>query len=105
MVQVSSIKVSVPINGTLLPRDILPAEGAPGSAKALVTLKVKSGDIELSASLKAKSYREVLSKVDASSTGAIAVLQGKLGPDGTILEAGFTVAPIIPKAEKLVASA
>ena len=45
----------------------------------------------------AKGYRDVLNKVDASPHGAFAVLQGKLGPGGVILEAGFTVQAIVPK--------
>jgi hypothetical protein len=97
VVEVSSIKISVPIEGSLLPRDILPPEGSPGSAKAMVSLQVKAGDIALTASLKARSYREVLNKVDASPHGAFAVLQGKLTTGGVLIDAGFAVQPIVPK--------
>lgn len=98
VIEVASIKVSVPIEGSKLPRDILPPEGSPGSAKALVNLQVKAGGLVLTAALKAKSYRDVLSKVDASPHGAFAVLQGKLkDADGVLIDAGFTVQPIVPK--------
>lgn len=96
-IEVPSIKVSVPIEGSKLPREILPPEGAPGSAKAMVSLQIKAGGIELTASLKAKSYRDALSKVDASPHGAFAVLQGKLINGGVLIEAGFAVQPIVPK--------
>ena len=96
MIEVSSLKVTVPIQGDLLPRDILPPLGQPGSSKATVTLKIKCDGLSLSVQLKAKSYRDVLAKVDASPHGAFAVLQGKLKRD-EILEAGFTVQPIVPK--------
>ena len=96
-IEVQKIKVTIAIDGGALPRDILPAEGAPGSAKAMVTLQVKSGSYDLQASLKAKSYRDVLAKVDASPHGAFAVLQGNLGENGEIQGAGFTVQPIVPK--------
>ena len=68
-VDVPSIKVTVTIEGSKLPRDILPPEGTPGSAKGLVSLQVKAGEVELSASLKAKNYRDVLSRVDAAPHG------------------------------------
>lgn len=97
MIEINSIKVSMPIEGHKLPRDILPPEGAPGSAKAMINLQLKAGEMELTATVKAKGYRDVLNKVDASPHGAFAVLQGKLGPGGVILEAGFTVQAIVPK--------
>ena len=96
-IEVQKIKVSVAIEGSTLPRDILPPEGAPGSSKAMVSLQLKAGEIELTASLKAKSYRDVLNKVDASPHGAFAVLQGQLGPGGEVTGVGFTVQPIVPK--------
>jgi len=96
MIEVPSFKISVPIPSSLLPRDILPPVGQPGSSKATVTLKLKSDGLELKAEVKAKSYRDVLAKVDASPHGAYVVLLGKLkGRD--IVEAGFTVQPIVPK--------
>ena len=96
MIEVPSFKISVPIPGSLLPRDILPPVGQPGSSKATVTLKLKSDGLELKAEVKAKSYRDALAKVDSSPHGAYVVLQGKLkGRD--IVEAGFTIQPIVPK--------
>ena len=100
-IEVNNIKVSVAIDGSKLPRDILPPEGAPGSAKATVSLQIKAGDIELTASLKAKSYRDALNKVDASPHGAFAVLQGKLCSGGVLTDAGFAVQPIVPKEAKV----
>jgi len=47
--------------------------------------------------IRAKSYRDVLNKIDSSTHGAFAVLQGKLAGAREILEAGFTVQPIVPK--------
>lgn len=97
MIEVPSIKVSVPIHSDRLPRDVLPPAGAPGSAKAMVTLKLKSDGLELRAVVKAKSYRDVLTKIDTSPHGAFVVLQGKLKGKNEIVEAGFTVQPIVPK--------
>ena len=96
MIEVPSFKVSVPIQGHLLPRDILPPLGQPGSSKASVTLVLGCEGLKFRAQIKAKSYRDVLAKVDASPHGAYAVLQGKL-KHGEIVEAGFTVQPIVPK--------
>ena len=96
MIEVPSFKVSVPIPSNLLPRDILPPAGQPGSSKATITLKVKSDGLELKAEVKAKSYRDVLAKVDSSPHGAYVVLQGKL-KGKEIAEAGFAVQPIVPK--------
>jgi hypothetical protein len=48
--------------------------------------------------MKAKAYRDTLNKIQASPHGAWAVLQGQLGPAGTLEGAGFTVQPIVPKA-------
>lgn len=97
MIEVSSFKISVPIPSDILPRDILPPVGQPGSSRATVTLKLKSGEMELQAVVKAKSYRDVLAKVDASPHGAYVVLQGKLKDGQDIIEAGFAVQPIVPK--------
>ena len=97
MIEVPSIKVSVPIPGSLLPRDILPPAGLPGSSKATVTLKFKSDGLEFKTEVKAKSYRDVLAKVDSSPHGAYVVLQGKLKGRSEIVEAGFCVQPIVPK--------
>lgn len=97
LIEVNSIKVSIPIEGHKLPRDILPLEGAPGSAKAVIRLCLKVGEMEFSASVKAKAYRDVLKKVDDSPHGAFAVLQGKLSPGGVISDAGFTVQAVVPK--------
>lgn len=101
MIEVPSLKVTVPIQGHLLPRDILPPVGQQGSSKAIVTLQLKYDGLNLSVQLKAKSYRDVLAKVDASPHGAYAVLQGKL-KRGEIVEAGFTVQPIVPKESESV---
>ena len=97
MIEVPSFKVSVPIPTGLLPRDILPPVGQPGSSKATVALKFISGGLELRAEVKAKSYRDVLVKVDSSPHGAYVVLQGKLKGQSEIIEAGFSVQPIVPK--------
>lgn len=97
MIEVPSFKVSVPIPSGLLPRDILPPLGQPGSSKATVALKFISGGMELRAEVKAKSYRDVLVKVDSSPHGAYVVLQGKLKDGQDIIEAGFSVQPIVPK--------
>lgn len=100
MIEVSNIKVTIPLLGSALPRNILPPEGSPGSAKALVTVQVKSNNLHLNVVLKAKAYRDALAKVDASPHGAYVVVQGKLGPNSTITEAGITaVQPIVPKEE------
>jgi hypothetical protein len=105
VIVVNSIKLTVPIAGDVLPRDVLPAEGAPGSAKATVELRIKGNPFpggdggELVAVLKAKTYREVLKKVDASPHGAWAVLQGKLGVGGVVHQAGFVVQPMKMESE------
>ena len=104
MIEVPSFKVSVPIPSALLPRDILPPAGQPGSSKATITLKFKSDGVELRAEVKAKSYRDVLTKVDTSPHGAYVVLQGKL-KGREIVEAGFSVQPIVPKDTIPVSSA
>ena len=97
MIEVASFKVSVPIPGNLLPRNILPPAGMPGFSKATITLKLKCDGQELKAEVKAKSYKDVLAKVDSSPHGAYVVLQGKLKGRNEIVEAGFNVQPIVPK--------
>ena len=104
MIEVPSFKISVPILGDRLPRDILPPVGQPGSSKATVTLKLKSDALELKAEVKVKSYRDALAKVDASPNGAYAVLSGKL-KGKEIVEAGFAVQPIVPKEQVQVTPA
>ena len=97
VIEVQKIKVTVSIEAHKLPEDILPEPGAPGSAKAQVTLTVRCGEHLLTANVKAKSYRDVLTKAKESPHGAWAVLQGNLGAGGVLEGAGFTVQPIVPK--------
>ena len=104
MIEVASFKVSVPIPGNLLPRNILPPAGMPGFSKATITLKLKCDGQELKAEVKAKSYKDVLAKVDSSPHGAYVVLQGKLKGRNEIVEAGFNVQPIVPKEPAPVSS-
>ena len=97
VIEVNKIKVTVSIETHRLPEDILPEPGAPGSAKAQVTLTVRCGEHQLTANVKAKSYRDVLTKAKESPYGAWAVLQGNLGSGGVLEGAGITVQPIVLK--------
>ena len=90
VVNVKSIKIAVPLKVSELP--VLP-EPKPNQKQEPVTLRFQCGDVMLSCTLNPKNYRKAIKDAHPDST---AVIQGKLGSGGQILEAGMAVTP--PKA-------
>lgn len=97
MLKIKNLPVSAPIPSHMLPRDILPPEGTPGSATMPIELKIESRGGVFVARMKAGKYRRVLRDIDACEHGAHVILQAFLGPDGNLEEAGFTILPNKPK--------
>jgi hypothetical protein len=98
MIVVPSIpKITVSIAGERLPRDILPPEGAPGSAKMMVDLVVETRGASVSAQVSGRLYRQTLKRVDACEHGAMVHLNGMLDKENRIVDAGLMVFPLPPK--------
>ena len=55
-----------------------------------VTLRIDAGGVPLKVTFKGKNFRK---SVKAIASGVFVVIQGKLGPGGTILEAGIVLQP------------
>ena len=90
VVTVKSVKVTVPLKVSELP--VLP-EPKPNQKQDPLTLQFQCGDVTLTCTLNPKSYRKAMKDAHPDS---MAVVQGKLGNGGQIVEAGLTVTP--PKA-------
>ena len=58
-----------------------------------VTLRIDAGGVPLKVTFKGKNFRK---SVKAIAPGVFVVIQGKLGPGGTILEAGIVLQPPKP---------
>jgi sRNA-binding protein len=93
-VRVKAAKVIVPVRIEQFPKIDVP-EGA--KAPAGVDLVLKSGEVALHATINRKSFRKAMRTIEESPAGTFVVVQGALGLDGTILEAGMVVQP--PKGE------
>lgn len=95
MIVVPSIpKVVVSIAGDKLPRDLVPPEGTPGSAKMTVNLIVETRGASVSATVTGRLYRQTLKRIDACENGAIVHLNGLLDKENRIIDAGLMVFPL-----------
>lgn len=88
-----SVKISVSIADGDFPTAAIPPKGVPGAAKSRVLLRVSTPDgIKLTAEPGAKTLQRALDAAQAAP-GGFWVIQGKLGPGGTMLEAGVVYQP------------
>ncbi len=92
-IEVRSIKITIPIQADSLPTDCIPPDGKP---VVPVPISFKCGDIIMTATLNGKSYKKAMKGV---VPGAMAVIQGKLGPGNEILECGMAIQPPKPPTE------
>ncbi len=103
-IEVSSLKVTLPLKPEVVRRDILPS--GPGSAKMKVdweiALTASSGQKEpvYRVAFSVKNYRKALKTIDqceAEGQECVALLQGKLKSGFSIEEAGLSVQVKTPK--------
>ncbi len=86
-------KISMPILDGDFPVSVIPAKGVPGSAKARVSLRLRTSDgIELIAEAAAKGLQRALEAAQATP-GGFWVAQGRLAPGGVLAEAGVIYQP------------
>ena len=92
IIDVKSIKVTIPIQATEIPMELVPPDGKPAG---VVNITFQCGDIAMAASFNGKSFKKQMKKVEP---GAFAVIQGKLGPGNQLLECGLVIQPPKPTA-------
>ena len=91
-----SAKVAVPIEDGAFPVEAIPARGLPGSAKARITLRLRTADgVELVAEPAAKGLQKAQDAA-LEAPGGFWVVQGRLARDGQLLEAGVVYQPPRP---------
>jgi hypothetical protein len=92
-IQVSGLKVAVPLPADALPQDLVPMEGPAG--EPVIELVLEGSTLTALAQLNGKNYRKMLKNIAEHGTDAVAVvLQGVLRAQGGtyLLEgAGFQV--------------
>ncbi len=102
-ISIKSLKVTLPLKPEQIPRDVLPSEGAAGSAKARViwTLELEGNPpLVVQVSFSVKSYRKVLKTIDENEGEDMVILmQGRLLGDNTIDGAGLSVQVKQPKGD------
>ena len=92
-VSARSVKVSVPVADGDFPVGVIPAKGIPGSAKARISLRLRTPDgIELTADPAAKNLQRALEAAQAAP-GRFWVAQGRLAPGNVLAEAGVIYQP------------
>lgn len=86
-------KISMPILDGDFPISAIPPKGTPGSAKARVSLRLRTPDgIELVAEAAAKNLQRAL-EASQAAPGGYWVAQGRLAPGGVLAEAGVIYQP------------
>src|SRR3954453_20144538 len=95
-IQVSALKVTVPLAADTLPRDLVPTDGPAG--EPTIDLVLEGSSLAARAKLNGKNYRKMLKQIDEHGAANVAVvLQGLLRPPAVpggpyLLEgAGFQV--------------
>jgi hypothetical protein len=78
-IQVSGLKVAVPLPADALPQDLVPMEGPAG--EPAIELVLEGGSLTALAQLNGKNYRKMLKTIVEHGAGNVAVvLQGVLRP-------------------------
>jgi hypothetical protein len=89
MLNAKSLKVTLVLDPSEVARLPAPPDGVPRT-----TLRIDVAGRVVSADLNSKSVRKVLAIIRENSAENVAcILQGKLGPDNQILEAGLSAQP------------
>jgi hypothetical protein len=101
-IHVPSLKVTVPLTATALPRDLVPMEGPAG--EPILDLVLEGGSLTVRAKLNGKNFRKLIKQVDEHGADNVAVaLQGVLRPPASpggpfVLEgAGFQAVVKTPR--------
>jgi hypothetical protein len=103
-IEVQSLKITLPLKPDQVPRNILPQEGAPGTAKMKVFWDlVLAGQEEqvYHVGFSVKNYRKCLKTLEqheAAGNECIVLLQGKLVNGEAVESAGLSVQVKTPKA-------
>lgn len=92
-VQVKSVKVTVPVEAAAFPLDRVPPPGTPGAKNMEFAYRVEHAGGALSVTFKGAQLQKLAAAVAAAPQGGFVVLQGKLGPDNTLVEAGAVFQP------------
>lgn len=103
-VEITSLKITLPLTPEMVPRDILPPPGTPGGAKMKVfwDIVLTTGDKTetYKVGFAVKNYHKVLdtmAKCEADEKEYLVLLQGKLMAGGIIESAGLSVQVKTPK--------
>lgn len=92
-IQVKAPKVTVPIEASAFPLDMIPTLGTPGLKKTWFTYELEHEGAILSASIRVPSLQRLAAAVAAAPQGGFVIVQGRLGPTNTLIEAGVIFQP------------
>lgn len=100
-IELSKLKVTLPLKPEQLPESVLPPEGKGGNVVISLQLADESNKpMVFQATLNAKNYRKVLKTIkekEAEGLETIVLFQGNLTPNRTIEGGGLTVTVKQPK--------
>jgi hypothetical protein len=89
--KVGAIKVTIPLRASSFPHDVLPSDGAVPDVR--MTLNLEDGG-SLTAMFSGKNYRRAARAVRerlAAGEDPVVIVQGNLGPNGSLIVAGITL--------------
>jgi len=88
IVSCKSAKITIPIPDGTFPREVVPPKGSPGSASSKVTIVLRLQDVgDINCLLSGKTLQRAF-EAAAASPGGHWVVQGRLGPNATLIDAG-----------------
>jgi len=105
-IEVQSLKITLPLKPSQVPRDILPSEGTPGTAKMKLfwdVVLVGQEEEVYRVGFSVKNYRKCLKTLEgheAEGRECVVLLQGKLVSGGVIEDGGLSVQVKTPKIDK-----
>ena len=91
-----AIKLTIPIALGDFPVGVIPPPGTPGAKALVVEIEVKTPEgVPLKASLKGQGLQKLAKQIAEAGEAppCFVVLQGKLGPNGIVAEAGVIYQP------------
>lgn len=93
-----AVKVTIPIELAAFPLDQAPPPGTPGAKSRVFEYRIQYAGGTLGLTLKGAQLQKLAAAVQAApQPGGFVVIQGKLGPDATLIEAGAIFQPGQPK--------
>ena len=92
-----AVKLTIPVELASFPIDQAPSPGTPGAKAMTFEFRIQFTGGTLGLTLKGAQMQKLAAAVQAAPGGGFVVIQGKLGPNATLIEAGAIFQPAVQK--------